>query len=113
MKRCEWVPEADPAYVAYHDERANERRPERLQRRRVAVPEAPARPTDVPVREIVHEALESGDDVGRPIPFVGVRSLGYELLDAGKEPAVERLQLGCLAGLPVFRDLRVIREELD
>ena len=20
MKRCEWVPEADPAYLAYHDE---------------------------------------------------------------------------------------------
>ncbi len=82
----------------------------RHERRRVTVPEAPPRPADVPVRQVVDERLERLDQVRRPRALVRVRHLGDELIAARLEPAVERPELACLARLG---DVRVVDEELD
>ena len=77
-----------------HLQRGGERVPERAQRRRVALPEAPARAADVPVRQIVEEGGRT------PRTTSGVQYRSYASVAsrtscgrARGEPAVERLQL--------------------
>ena len=75
---------ADPAKAL------DERVPEHPEGRLVAVPEAPARTTDVPVGHVVHERIEALDKPMRQLLFEGLGGLDDVLLRSGDEPTVER-----------------------
>ncbi len=98
-----------------HAQPLHERVPERPEGRVVGSVEAAPRAADVPVREVVHEALEGADDPRRPVVLVRRRRLLHEPLDPGQQPAVERLglrrELAALR-LPAF-DVGVVDEEAD
>ena len=97
-----------------HPERGDKRLPERLQRSAVAGPEAPPGPADVPVREVVDEALERVDHGGRPEPLVRLGRLGDELPCPREQPPVERMRrrLAVRYG-PEALDVRIVDEEPD
>src|SRR5581483_6920080 len=61
--------------------------------RLVAVPEAPARPADVPIRKIVDVVLVEVDHIVREEALVRVGRVRDERMRALDEPAIERLQL--------------------
>ena len=57
------------------------------------------------------KASNDGDEVGSPVPLVGIGHFGDELLHPRLEPEVERLELSGLAGRPI-RHVGVVHEEL-
>src|SRR5207248_9424037 len=88
--------------------------PQRPELNLVAVPEAPARTADVPVREIVDERVERANERRRPVPLVRIGHLRNELLGPLEQPTVERLQLaGRVGSRPEAGDVRIVDEELD
>ena len=96
----------------------HERVPERSQRGRIAVPEAPPRAADVPVREVVDERLERADDVDREPALVRrgrfatsacVRSTSQRSSGSSSPRRSAREILP--VGLPAL-DVRVVDEEL-
>ena len=100
--------------------RLHERVPQRSERGLVERVEAAARAADVPVRDVVDEALERAHDVRRPVPVVGALDLGEVGLRPREQPPIERAELRALrAGVeiaerrPEALDVRVRREEHD
>ncbi len=96
----------------------HERVPERSQCGGIAVPEAPARPADVPVRDVVDEGFVRADDVDGDPALVRGRRVADERVRPLHQPAIERLELALrpvreilVARLPRV-DVRVVDQEL-
>ena len=83
-------------------ERLDERVPEDAERGLVAVPEAPARAADVPVRDVVDVRLEGADHVDREPALVARGRVAHQRARALDEPRVERPELDVGPALEVF-----------